>query len=148
MTTPNLLPPPVRPKSWLQRHLVAVILLAGLILGGGFACALFSFIEYSFKTSDVYAEAMNRVRHSEKVTRETGAPITPGWLVWGSINVSTNSGNADISIPIAGPKGKGSVHAVASKTEGAWHFEALEVKLRDGQEQVDLLQPQDTPVQP
>lgn len=63
-----------------------------------------------------------------------------GYLVSGSVNVrGEDRGNADLSIPIKGPKGEGTVHVVATKSEGKWRFEELDVVVAGDPARIDLL---------
>jgi hypothetical protein len=80
-----------------------------------------------------------------------GEPIEPGWYMSGSINVSGSSGEADIMIPISGPRGTGRIYAVATKSAGRWSYEILEVEIDGQPERIDLtlgLSQETTPNQP
>jgi Cytochrome oxidase complex assembly protein 1 len=103
--------PAARLKGWFQRHLILAILLGCLLLGVLFIGSLFSLIEFSFKNSYIYAEAMGRAQDSAQVIREAGSPLKSGWLILGNVHISGNSGNADLLIPLSGPKGTGLLHA-------------------------------------
>ena len=63
-----------------------------------------------------------------------------GWFMAGQINVNGPSGSADISIPLHGPKGKGTLYAVASKSAGRWEYHTLEVAVEGRDERIDLLE--------
>ncbi len=60
----------------------------------------------AMKSTDVYKEALARARVNSGVIEALGAPITEGFLVSGNTNVNGASGEANLSIPISGPKGK------------------------------------------
>jgi len=91
------------------------------------------------KSSDAYQEAVSKAQASPVVTEALGTPIETGIWVSGSINVSNDTGNADINIPISGPNGKGTIHAVAVKESGTWNYSVLEVTIKDTGQQIDLL---------
>jgi TonB family protein len=72
-----------------------------------------------------------------------GTPIEAGWFVTGSIATSGSGSHADLSIPISGPKGSGTLHVVALKSpfsaeSGDWKITVLEAKV-DGRSDVITL---------
>jgi hypothetical protein len=58
--------------------------------------------------------------------------------VTGSINVDGTSGRAELSMPLSGPKARGSLNLKARKADGAWTFSRLVVEFDDGR-RIDLL---------
>lgn len=97
------------------------------------------------KSSDVYKEALARAEASPAVAEALGTPIKAGYFTSGNINVNGPSGNADLSIPISGPKGKGTIYVEAGKSADRWSFSLLEVEIAGTQERIDLLQPLTAP---
>ncbi len=91
------------------------------------------------KSSDVYKDALTQAQANESVSEALGSPIEAGFLVTGSINISGSSGDADIAIPISGPKGSGTIYAVATKSGGAWTFSTLNVQIKGSEERMNLL---------
>jgi hypothetical protein len=104
-----------------------IVLLVGAILYG---------VEASLHSSDVYAVAINQAQNSPCVVRALGSPVVPKWFVSGNISVENDDGSADMEIPLHGPKGSGSVHVVATKSEGKWKIDALTVLDSVGQIQL------------
>ncbi len=90
------------------------------------------------KQSDAYKMAVARAKADSRVTSALGTPITEGWYLSGNTNVNGASGNADLSIPISGPKGKGTMYAVATKSAGEWTYSKLIVKIDSTGETIDL----------
>lgn len=101
----------------------------------GFVGGLLFFIMSSFKSSPVYQRAMDAARSDPSVTAALGTPIESGWLITGSISEQGLSGDADLIIPIAGPRRGGTLYASARKGNGAWQFYTLAVKV-DGENEV------------
>ena len=91
------------------------------------------------KSSDVYEEALARAKASPAVSEALGAPIEAGWFTSGHISVNGPSGDAELSIPIAGPQGKGTTYLEARKSAGQWSFSRLEVEIAETKERIDLL---------
>jgi hypothetical protein len=73
-----------------------------------------------------------------RVVNALGFPIKDGFFVSGKTNVSGSSGKADLTIPISGPKGKGTIYFVASKFAGEWTFSKLIVEVGKTGERIDL----------
>jgi Cytochrome oxidase complex assembly protein 1 len=129
-------------KNWFQRNwkwFVPSGCLTLIVLFLAFIAGIFAIVEGSFKSSTVYAHALAQANANSHVSETMGKPLKPGWFISGSISVAGDSGDADISIPISGPKGKGTVYVVAKKTEGAWQYQTLQVEVDGHQDRIDLL---------
>ena len=69
------------------------------------------------------------------------APIETGWSFSGSVNYSNDAGTASFTVPVAGPRGEGTLIIKADKKPGAtWQYSTLEVEFPDGHK-VDLREP-------
>jgi hypothetical protein len=133
--------PPVR-KSWWSRNwkwFVPVGCL-GIVAVVVAVVALFvSLIFGAMKSSDVYKQALEKATANRAVISELGEPIEGGWLVSGTINVSGSAGDADLAIPVSGPKKSGTIYAVARKSAGEWTFSRLEVEVEGGTSRINLM---------
>ena len=69
-----------------------------------------------------------------------GSPITEGFLVSGNTNVDGASGEANLSIPITGPKGNGTIYVAARKSLGQWNYSGLVVEIAKTHQRINLLQ--------
>lgn len=147
MAAPSSLGLSTASSTWLARNwkwfLPAGILLLLLLLAT-FVGGILFIVESSFRHSDCYVQALMRARADPKVVEKLGQPIEAGWTASGSINVSGSSGNADIAIPITGPRGKGTLYLVSKKNAGRWEFQTLQVEVTGESERIDLLRPPDT----
>jgi Cytochrome oxidase complex assembly protein 1 len=123
--------------SWLV--VIPVGCLGVLLLGVAFVAVIVAGVFGVLKSSDVYKEALSRAQANPAVTEALGTPVEAGFLLTGSINVSNGGGDADISIPISGPQGKATIHAVAVKESGTWVYSVLEVTVEGTGESIDLL---------
>jgi hypothetical protein len=68
-----------------------------------------------------------------------GTPIEEGWMVSGSINTSTTSGDADLAVPISGPKGRGKIFVTAHKSSGAWEYQVMLAAIDGSDQRINLL---------
>jgi hypothetical protein len=92
------------------------------------------------KSTDVYKEALARAKADSAVIDALGSPITEGFLVSGNTNVNGASGEANLSVPISGPNGKGTIYVAANKSLGRWNYSGLVVEIAKTHQRIDLLQ--------
>ena len=141
-TPPYPLHPEPMKKSWLEQHphwKIPLGCLTLLLLIGVFATILTTIITTSFHRSDVYKQAMTKAAENSQVRQEIGEPIRSAWLVSGQLNVTGSTGNANLSIPIFGPRGKGAIRAVAYKSGDVWRFTYLQVNVEGQPAGIDLV---------
>ena len=129
-------------KNWWTRNwkwFVPTGCFGLIALGVAAVVLLLSFVIGALKSSDVYKEAFEKASMNRTVIAELGEPIKSGWLVSGAISVSGPTGNADLEIPISGPKNSGSIYAVAQKSAGQWTFSRLEVAVKGRSSRINLM---------
>jgi Cytochrome oxidase complex assembly protein 1 len=140
------MPPPPR-KNWWSRNwkwLVPTGCLSLIALATMFVVCIAFFVFSILKSSDAYKSAVARAKSNQRVVAALGTPIQEGMFVSGKTNVNGPSGEADLGIPISGPKGKATIYVVATKSAGEWTFSKLTVKV-DGGETIDLNQNGESP---
>ncbi len=144
-----LVPEPMQ-RSWLERNArwkIPLGCLTLLLLLAAFVGGLMGIIAYSFHNSEVFKEAMSRASADSQVRAEIGEPLRQNGFITGQLEVSESTGKANLSIPISGPRGKGAIHAVATKDAGVWRFSELQVSVRGHSGAIDLLSGQAPPEQ-
>jgi hypothetical protein len=135
-------PPPPRPPggSWFSRNwkwFVPTGCLTFFALGVLVVVCSTMFVFGVLKSTDVYKTALARAKSDRRVAAALGTPIKDGLVPSGKTNVAGPSGQADLAIPISGPKGKATIYAIATKSAGRWEFSKLSVQV-DGGETIDL----------
>jgi len=148
---------PPRRRGWFARNwkwfvpalLIVLVVFPIAILGSVFA---------AIRSSDAAKESLLRAQSNPLVVQELGAPIEEGWLVAGNINVSGTSGDADLAVPISGPKAKGKIYVIAHKSAGVWSYSVMTAAIDGSDQRINLLSevmpraevapPQGAPVQP
>lgn len=132
---------PVRGNWWSRnwKWFVPVGCLSLIVLFAAFIGSIFLVATGAMKSSDVYKQAVAKAQAHPEVVEALGTPITTGYFTSGSINTSTSGGDATLSIPLSGPKGKATIEVVATKSGGEWTFSKLEVDLANPSKQIDLL---------
>ncbi len=106
--------------------------LLGLLVCGGCFGAVFFGVFGAIKGSEPYTRSLNAVQGSPELQAAIGTPIEPGMMVSGNISVSGDSGEADLSYSVSGPKGSANVNVVGTKTAGVWDYSVMKATLADG----------------
>ncbi len=134
---PTVPPPPKKGGCW-KWGLIGCLgaLVIGLIGIGVIVTIVFGAI----KSTDFYKGARMTAEKDPRVIEALGAPVETGFWVSGNVNVSGNTGQADITIPLSGPKGKARLHGVGTRDSSGWHYSELTVKPEAGAT-IDLLTP-------
>jgi hypothetical protein len=129
-------------KSWLEQNArwkIPLGCLTLLFLVGMFVALVMTVITTSFRNSDVYKQAIAQATANPQVRAQIGEPIKADWLISGELKVSNDTGSANLSIPISGSRGRGTIRAVASKSGGVWRFSCLQVLVVGHRSGIDLL---------
>jgi Cytochrome oxidase complex assembly protein 1 len=139
------LPPQPPQRSWWSRNwkwaLPVGCLLPIVLCGGGFVLffsLIFGAVTGAIRNSDAYQEGMSRARSNPDVVAALGEPIESGFWISGSINVDGPSGNVDVSIPISGPKGSGTLYIVGTRNAGRWQYSTMEVEIPGRAGRIDV----------
>lgn len=130
------------PKNWFQRNwkwvvpcgcLTLLALVAAATLGVVFG------VFWMIKSSEVVQDGLRRAQESPEVILALGEPVEARWWIGGSIKTTGPTGNADVALPLKGPKGKATLYIVAYRQAGEWYYERLEVEVEGAPERIDLL---------
>lgn len=129
-------------RSWMARHwpwAIAGGCLALLVLAALFAGIIFTVVMGGMKSTDAYRDGLAKATSSPEVRAALGEPVKPGYFVSGKVNVTGSSGDADLSVPLSGPQGKGTLYLTAHKSAGRWEYQVLQVAVEGRQDRIDLL---------
>lgn len=138
---PPIQPGPPPPQKSACGKIAAIGCSVLLILGVLFIAGIVVFVFGLIKSTDVYKEALRRAQSNPEVQALLGTPIEAKLWVSGNVNVKNNTGEANISIPIKGPKGSATIHAVATRSNDQWRYESLNVNPADtSKPPINLLQ--------
>jgi hypothetical protein len=111
-----------------------------LIVFVAFVASVALIVFSAMKSTDVYKDALSRAKAHPSVIEALGSPINEGFLVSGNTNVNGAAGEANLSIPITGPNGKGTIYVAANKSLGRWNYSGLIVEVEKTHQRIDLLQ--------
>ena len=138
-------PPLERKKGWFARNwpwLIPGGCLIGLALIAAFTIGILFFVTGLLKSSEPYATALQAANENPEVQEAIGIPIEDGFFVAGSINYQNANGDADLRIPIEGPKGSATLYVVAEKSAGQWTYTTLLVEVKATNERIVLPLPE------
>ncbi|MFQ3632456.1 cytochrome c oxidase assembly factor Coa1 family protein [Roseiflexus sp.] len=119
------------PLSCLIAALMFVVI--GICTGG----VLFGVMGL-IRDSDVVQGALAHAERDPQVAATLGTPLEIGWLFRGSID----SGSANITLPLSGPRGSGEMIVEAVRREGVWQYRQLIVTIGDTGQRIDVLREQ------
>jgi len=133
----------IQQKSWFSRNWMWVVPVGGcltiiLLFMFGIGAAIFG-VSKLFTESAPYEYALEQAKNDSKVIEYLGNDIETNGIMQGNISLKNNNGNANITIPIKGTKGKGSVTIIGEKLDGEWVYEELYVTIKETNEQLNLL---------
>ncbi len=129
---------PVRKKKSALK-IAGIVGASIIVLIIVFVVIVLSSVRSTLRSSDIYNQAMNVLRENPKAIEVLGQPIEDGKAVNGSIEVGNSSGEADISIPVSGPIGKGDLQVIGTRTGGLWDLKSL-ILIAEGGEIINLLE--------
>jgi hypothetical protein len=128
-------------KSWWGRNWVWVVplgCLTPIVLVVGCMIAAYFAVSGIIKNTDVYFYSVAAVSKNEAVKTALGEPISPGLQFQGDVKLNNDDGTADITYNISGPKGAGTVHVVATKSDGVWTYQTNKVHINATNEDIDV----------
>jgi Cytochrome oxidase complex assembly protein 1 len=140
-TPPSILPT-AKPNWWMRnwKWFVPLGCFSLVVLFVGLVTSVVLIAFSAVKSTDVYKDAVARAKSHPAVIEALGSPITEGVLVSGNTNVNGASGEANLSIPISGPKGNGTVYVAAKKSLGRWNYSGLVLEINKTHQRIDLLE--------
>ena len=131
-------------RNW--KWFVPVGCLSTLVLFASFLAILLTFVFGMLKDSAPYTRALEIARSNPAVVASLGTPIEEGYFVSGNITENGPSGEAELAIPISGPRGSGTIYVEATKSVGEWTIFKLVAEFHATNERISLLgQPPPSP---
>jgi len=139
-------PPPGTPprRGWFARNwkwFIPLVVLLPIIVCCGGITAIVGGVFGVIKSSEPYKHAVAQAQSNPQVTAALGTPVEPTFFVGGTVNVNNDAGNAELVIPIKGPKGAGTVFVTATKSAGVWTYQRLELQPTGSAQRIDLKGP-------
>ena len=131
-------------KSWFKRNWLWFIPTMGCLtlivlffLGVG---ALVFGVTNMISESTPAQYAIEKASENTSVIELLGEPIVKNGMASGNINFSNNTGDADLRIPVSGPKGEGFIRVVGESYDDEWTYEKLYIVIKETNEKINLLE--------
>ncbi len=128
--------PPAAPKSNTGKIVgcVGCGCLAVIVAVVGFVAFGIWGVGKAFKSSEPFTQSIAAAEGNPAVVEAIGTPIEPGFMPQGSFNFNNGTGEVDFSIPVSGPKGKGTIRVVGTKASGApnWEYSTWQLDVEGG----------------
>lgn len=136
-------------KSWFSRNWLWFIPVTGclgiiLLFVFGIGAAIFG-VSKMITNSTPIEYAMKKATENEYVIENLGNDIEKYGIPSGNISLKNDDGEVDFSIPIRGEKGEGTLVVRGIKTDGVWTYEDLYVRIKETQEEINLLENEKLP---
>ncbi len=146
-------PPPFGDPSRVRSENAAAIKKGiGCSCGGCAAIALgvvalavfiVAIVMYSLRSANGTQEAVARAKQHPQIVAVLGEPIEVGWIISGSVKGTGVGSNVEVSIPLSGSKGSGTLIAHGFReTEQKWNFSVLSFAPKGSANGINLLNSQ------
>jgi hypothetical protein len=135
----------LRPRNAQAWLLLITVLLVVVVM---FAVVVSSLIETGVRHSEPYDVAVSRAQHNPTMLQKLGSPIVAGRTTSATLNTNNDAGDADLTIPLQGPFGKGKLHVVAERKAYKWAYREMRFVADGSGETVDLRTATDKPTRP
>ena len=120
-------------RGWFQWLIIGV---AGFAI---FALAIGLLVFTILKRSEPAKFALQRASVHPAAVARTGTPLEVGWVVTGSLKYfGPGGGTVRLSLPVRGPKGRGTITVRGVRVDGRWTYSVLRLVPDDGSAPVDL----------
>lgn len=132
---------PPRPNWWSRnwKWFVPVTGLLLLLVVIAFFASISAAVRGVMRNTEPYRFVMERVERDPRVGEALGKPISEGWMPTGNVKVHNGTGQCDLTVPLGGPKGKGSVRVIGTSAAGIWTYTTVEFRPDGSGARIDLL---------
>jgi hypothetical protein len=133
----------IKQKNWFGRNwpwllpvggCLTVILL--FVFGVG---AVYFGVSKAIKNSTPYEYALAKAIDNSEAIAILGGPIVADGIFKGNISIKNEGGEADMEIPIKGPKGYAVIFVLADRIQKEWIYEELYIVIKETNEKINLL---------
>jgi hypothetical protein len=109
------------------------------VLFVGFIAFIMFVVFGGMRQSEPYQHAIAVAQSDPRVIAALGSPVKDSFFSNGETRTENgNLGYEKLNIPISGPKGSGTLHVTATKTDGKWFYNRMYVQPKNGSE-IDLM---------
>jgi len=92
--------------------------------------------------------AVNAAQASSEFRNAVGQPVKTGVFVRGRMDLFSSAGNAHLTIPVSGERGRGVLREWAQQDAGKWRLCGLVYRPEGGESQVTIVSDKGSPCRP
>jgi hypothetical protein len=129
--------------DWLSKNwkwFVPVFCLLVTLVIGALVAVVMSFALRSLKSGELYQQAVATARLNTELSEALGRPLKEGVFASGTFKYTNTSGRAEITIPVSGPRGSGTITLKARRTTEPWLITSLVAEIAETKRNIDLLE--------
>ncbi len=139
MSVPGAEPVPSRKPSRIRPLFLIGGVTALIVVGLSCVLGILLFVFGLLRDHTTTQQAVRLAEADARVTAVTGTPLTTGRFVTGQVSTNNGVGSANLSVPVSGPKGSGTISlAAAQDGQGNWVYSKLVFTPAAGGAVVDL----------
>lgn len=125
-------------KWFVPTGCLTVLLLGALILVGLIGLGVKG-VSGLMSGSEPVRHALTLAKANPEVLAAFGQPLETGMGFQGSLTTNNDSGSADLSLPIKGPKGSGRLYVKGEREADRWTYHLIEIAVDGSERRIDLL---------
>tara|TARA_R110002072_G_scaffold34118_3_gene102488 strand:+ start:281 stop:808 length:528 start_codon:yes stop_codon:yes gene_type:complete len=133
-------PPPQQQKSSPILKIACFGCIAIILLGVLGCVGITVGVVSMIKGSQPYKDGLAKATADKRVGEALGEPVKAQWLAGGQFNDAGNTGNAELVVPLEGPKGEGVLNISATKSGGKWTVNRATVLIPATGKTIDVVQ--------
>lgn len=125
-------------KWFVPTGCLTLILIAGLLLFGLIGLGIKG-VSSLMGSSEPVRHAVTLAEANPAAVAALGTPMEPGMMMSGTLQTNNDSGHADLTIPLKGPKGNGRVYIKGDREADRWTYSLIELSIDASGDRIDLL---------
>lgn len=125
-------------KWFVPTGCLTVLLLGALVLFGLIGLGIKG-VSGLMSGSEPVRHALELAKANPEVQAAFGSPLETGTGFRGSLSTNNDSGSADLSLPVSGPKGSGRLYVKGEREAGRWSYRLIELSIDGSERRIDLL---------
>ncbi len=133
------------PENWWQRNwkwLLPTFILFGIVaLVFAFADGNVTDLAQAYSDQDVVQNAIQKANENPRVNEVLGKLEVADKLaiLEGNAVYSDNGQTVNMTVRISGTKGKGKIDILAKKSSDEWHYQTIQIRLKNSDEKIQVL---------
>ena len=122
-------------------HRVTKVVYALLVPFVAFLAWQVLYLDYAKKRkTEPYRVAVRALQESSSAREALGEQVKAGWFANGAVDdLGSDTGRANLEIPVSGSRASGTLHVQANKIAGAWQYSRIALQVNGQPEEIPIL---------